>query len=31
MRVLIAGLMYGNRPDDIIINNILNAGYGADI
>ena len=31
MKVLIAGLVYGNRPKDIIAENFFNAGYKADI
>lgn len=31
MKVLIAALVYGDRPRDIIIQNVINAGYDSDI
>ena len=30
MKILIAGLVYGDRPLDILQDNLLNAGYNAD-
>lgn len=31
MKVLIAALVYGDRPRDIIMQNVINAGYDSDI